>query len=155
MVGSLPDERRRQIIADSQDFNRRACADVFLRLAESGSDVVIQSAELSSSDCSHHDGDHPASGGRMTQSSLRMPISSWCICWPHSPSMSASRSVRGRRMLSRRQAAEVPSVNKQNDQHGSESAFAQERTADAALGALSGAVVLGPPLGAVAGAVVG
>jgi hypothetical protein len=33
-------------------------------------------------------------------------------------------------------------------------AFAQERTADAALGALSGAVVLGP-LGAVAGAVVG
>jgi hypothetical protein len=41
----------------------------------------------------------------------------------------------------------VPSVNKQNDQHGSESAFAQERTADAALGALS-------PLGAVAGAVV-
>jgi hypothetical protein len=50
-----------------------------------------------------HDGDHPASGGRMTQSSLRMPISSWCICWPHSPSMSASRSVRGRRMLSRRQ----------------------------------------------------
>jgi hypothetical protein len=57
-------------------------------------------------------------------------------------------------MLSRRQAAEVPSVNKQNDQHGSESAFAQERTADAALGALSGAVVLGP-LGAVAGAVVG
>jgi hypothetical protein len=34
------------------------------------------------------------------------------------------------------------------------SAFGQERTADAALGALSGAVVLGP-LGAVAGAVVG
>jgi hypothetical protein len=33
-------------------------------------------------------------------------------------------------------------------------ACAQERTADAALGALSGAVVLGP-LGAVAGAVVG
>src|ERR1700730_15244828 len=33
-------------------------------------------------------------------------------------------------------------------------AFGQERTADAALGALSGAVVLGP-LGAVAGAVVG
>ena len=33
-------------------------------------------------------------------------------------------------------------------------ALAQERTADAALGALSGAVVLGP-LGAVAGAVVG
>jgi len=33
-------------------------------------------------------------------------------------------------------------------------AIAQERTADAALGALSGAVVLGP-LGAVAGAVVG
>src|SRR3974390_2291378 len=33
-------------------------------------------------------------------------------------------------------------------------AIAQERTADAALGALSGAIVLGP-LGAVAGAVVG
>jgi hypothetical protein len=36
----------------------------------------------SDSDFSRHDGDHPASGGRMTQSSLRMPISSWCICWP-------------------------------------------------------------------------
>ena len=33
-------------------------------------------------------------------------------------------------------------------------AFAQERTADAALGALSGAVVLGP-IGAAAGAVIG
>jgi hypothetical protein len=33
--------------------------------------VVMQSAEWQS-------------GGRMTQSSLRMPISLWCICWPHS-----------------------------------------------------------------------